>query len=73
MEDHSSFLSDDDVRFLTGYTLASKQCEHLAALGIPFYTDRGGHPRVLKAALLKTSGPRPPTLNFDALDHILGR
>jgi hypothetical protein len=74
MEDRSVFLSEEDVLFLTGYTLPSKQCEHLTMLNIPYWKDRAGHPRVLRRHLESTStAPPSPLPDFTTLDVLLRR
>lgn len=45
------FLTDEELRELTGYIQPSKQVAHLRAQRIPFHTNRAGHPRVARAVL----------------------
>jgi hypothetical protein len=46
-----SFLSDDDLRHLTGRAQKSRQVEWLRAQGIPFHVNATGHPVVTWAAV----------------------
>ncbi|WP_407702732.1 DUF4224 domain-containing protein [Thiorhodovibrio litoralis] len=48
MIDEPFFPSDEDIADLTGYVRTDKQCEHLRQLGIPFFPDRKGRPRVAR-------------------------
>jgi len=41
----SDIISDDDIEMLTGYKIATKQCEVLRDAGIFFITRRDGRPR----------------------------
>ncbi len=45
------FLTENELRDLTGYRQASKQVAHLKAQRIPFHVNRAGHPRVARAIL----------------------
>lgn len=45
------FLTEDELVELTGFRQPAKQCAHLKAQRIPFYTNRAGHPRVARAVL----------------------
>jgi hypothetical protein len=49
------FLSPDEIIVLTGFVQASKQCEALKILGIPFTQNSSGKPVVLVAALVDLS------------------
>jgi hypothetical protein len=51
------FLTDDELVALTGYKLASKQVAFLRSRRIPFYTNKSGHPRVVKTVI--EGGGRP--------------
>lgn len=46
------FLSPSEIILLTGFVQASKQCEALKILGIPFTQNSTGKPVVLVSALL---------------------
>ncbi|WPL18884.1 hypothetical protein Thiowin_03975 [Thiorhodovibrio winogradskyi] len=46
MSEEPFFLTDEDIADLTGYVRTDKQREHLRELGIPFFPDRDGRPRV---------------------------
>ena len=50
------FLSADELVFLTGRHLKTKQIQQLRAMGIPFYVNASGHPIVTRAVL---AGGRP--------------
>lgn len=50
MTEEPFFLTDQDIADLTGYVRADKQREHLRLLGIPFFPDRNGRPRVAREA-----------------------
>ena len=49
----SAFLSDEDVRLLTGRALKSKQIEQLHRMGIPFNVNAAGRPVVARAVIDK--------------------
>lgn len=53
------FLTDADVRELTGYRRYSKQRELLHRNAIPFFVAASGRPIVLKADLEKRTIARP--------------
>jgi hypothetical protein len=48
---NTGFLSDDDLRRLTGWKLKSRQIGWLRAEGIPFRVNATGHPVVTWAAV----------------------
>ncbi len=48
---HDVFLSDEEVFVLTGYKQPAKQCAQLKSQGIPFHTNKAGHPRVARARI----------------------
>lgn len=45
------FLSESDIRELTGYIQPSKQVAWLRQQRIPFHTNRAGHPKVAQAVI----------------------
>ncbi len=45
LNNDNDIISDADMVALTGYKIASKQCEALRQAGIFFMTRRDGHPR----------------------------
>lgn len=47
----SLFLSQDEVRELTGYTIKAKQIDQLRRMGIPFLVNGAGRPVVTTAAV----------------------
>ncbi len=58
------FLTNDELRELTGYVQPAKQAAHLKAQRIPFHTNRAGHPKVARAILegrKVESQPQPKT------------
>lgn len=46
-----AFLSDDEVRRLTGRTFKALQCAHLRKIGVPFFTNAAGRPVVARSAV----------------------
>lgn len=50
-ERHESLLSEEDIAFLTGRVLKSRQIEALTAMGIPFAVNIIGHPLVPRSAV----------------------
>ena len=70
----ATFLSEEDIVYLTGYTRPSKQREQLDQLHIPYYTDKAGYPRVLRSHL-DMQQPPPTTVqpNLEAVNRLLGR
>jgi hypothetical protein len=47
----STFLTVDEVVFLTGRHLKTKQIQQLRAMGIPFYVNASGHAIVARAVI----------------------
>lgn len=45
------FLSDEDLVLLTGYRWKSKQVAQLRQMGLPFFVNAAGAPRVAKATV----------------------
>jgi len=74
-KDKNHIISDEDIELLTGYKMASKQCEILRDAGIFFITRKDGRPRTtwehfndplsLRHKELKNDAAQP---NFGALD-----
>jgi hypothetical protein len=58
MNEEPFFLSDMDIVHLTGYIQQSKQCDHLHSLGIPFFRDAKGRPRVPRNAFRLVAVPQ---------------
>ncbi len=50
------FLTDDDLRDLTGFSRPSKQIEWLRREGFEHRVGADGHPRVLKAHVMSLMG-----------------
>ncbi|CAI0907991.1 Uncharacterised protein [Serratia liquefaciens] len=77
MQDNSDneIISDSDIERITGYKIASKQCEALRTAGIFFITRRDGKPSTtwnhfnypvsLRSSTQVDTGIQP---NFGALD-----
>jgi len=42
------FLTDEELKQLTGYSIKSKHIEYLRAHGLPFFISASGHPRVAR-------------------------
>jgi len=40
------FLTDEELKEMSGYSIKSKHIEYLEGLGLPFFISRTGHPRV---------------------------
>lgn len=45
------FLTNDELRELTGYVQPAKQVAQLKSQRIPFHVNRAGHPKVARAIL----------------------
>lgn len=45
------FLSDSDLRDLTGYVRRAKQVAQLRKMGIPFFVNAAGRPIVARATI----------------------
>lgn len=54
------FLTEEELQDLTGYCYAKKQCNWLSREGIPFRTNRLGHPKVNRC-LFVTHNKNAPT------------
>lgn len=75
MKKESNIISDEEIELLTGYKIASKQCEILRDAGIFFITRKDGRPRTtwehfndplsLRNKQAKDESMQP---NFGALD-----
>ncbi|MDW5499768.1 DUF4224 domain-containing protein [Pseudomonas lundensis] len=71
----NELISDSDIERITGYKIASKQCEALRTAGVFFITRRDGKPSTtwghfnypvsLRAPIQVDTGMQP---NFGALD-----
>lgn len=67
-----SFLSDNELRTMTGYVQKSKQIKKLLEFGIPFYVDRSGRPKVYRSALEpREAKPRSARPDFEALRKLV--
>lgn len=53
------FLTDDEVKELTGYSYASHQIRWLQEQGIRHFVAKNGHPRVVRQAIVGEDRPRP--------------
>lgn len=56
------FLTQEDLRTLTGKAQKAKQAEQLRRMGIPFYLNASGHPIVARSAIeggRLTEQPKP--------------
>ena len=42
------FLTDAELKDLTGYSIKSKHIEYLRGIGLPFFISASGHPRVAR-------------------------
>lgn len=45
------FLTEDEIKALTGRTVKRLQCEQLRKNGIPFFVNASGRPVVAKSAI----------------------
>jgi hypothetical protein len=45
------FITDEDLRELTGYTHRAKQVAQLRRMGIPFFVNAAGRPIVARATI----------------------
>jgi hypothetical protein len=52
------FLTDDELRELTGWRRRSRQVKWLTDQGVPFYLRRDGRPVVVRSAL--SAAPADP-------------
>lgn len=58
MESAETFLSQDELAYLTGRKLKSKQVDVLRRMGIPFFVNARGAPVVTRAAVEGRHNPQ---------------
>jgi len=65
------FLSQQDLRQLTGYKRPSLQAKQLIRQGVPFFLNGRGYPQVHRTAVETVARPQthPQTPNYQALER----
>ncbi|WNN49848.1 DUF4224 domain-containing protein [Siccibacter colletis] len=64
------FLTNEELKDLTGYCYARQQCKWLSKEGIPFRMNRMGHPKVNRCLFVNSNvsiQPRDEEPNFGAI------
>jgi hypothetical protein len=78
MAEESMFLSDEEVKILTGIrkgkdgkTREQLQCEHLRKYGIPFFPNKAGQPKIARCFFSGATSTPAPTKKTEWRPRVL--